>query len=223
MSFRVITIDGPAGAGKTTVSKQLAAELGCVYVDTGALYRGVAYEIDRQGIDWKDDGALSPFLDALDLNLIMDGRDLTLTSSGRYITSFLRTPEITMLASATSANPLVRRALLGIQKSIAATRDAVFEGRDMGTAVFPRAQFKFFLFADLEIRLSLSHVVPRHLVQERLLRLSRQRRLHVDGRELRHHDGQHRCELLSDRHRVRSVVRPGEDQNRRVEVVLDEQ
>ena len=152
MSFRIITIDGPAGAGKTTVSRQLASELGCAYVDTGALYRGVAYEIDRQGIDWKNEAALSSFLDTLDLNLVTEGSDLTLTASGRDITPFLRTPEITMLASATSALPLVRRALLGIQKNIAATRDAVFEGRDMGTAVFPHAPFKFYLFADLEIR-----------------------------------------------------------------------
>ncbi|MCG8637267.1 MAG: (d)CMP kinase [Desulfobacterales bacterium] len=152
MNFRVITIDGPAGAGKTTVSKRLAAALGCVYVDTGALYRGVAYEVDRRKIDWKDETAMAAFLSDLDLSFIMEGEDLVLTSSGKDITPFIRTPEITMLASATSALPAVRQALLGIQKNIAATRDAVFEGRDMGTAVFPDARFKFFLFADLSVR-----------------------------------------------------------------------
>ena len=152
MNFRVITIDGPAGAGKTTVSKRLAAALGCVYVDTGALYRGVAYEVDRRKIDWKDETAMAAFLSDLDLSFLMEGEDLVLTSSGKDITPFIRTPEITMLASATSALPAVRQALLGIQKNIAATRDAVFEGRDMGTAVFPDARFKFFLFADLSVR-----------------------------------------------------------------------
>ncbi|MEH0020107.1 MAG: (d)CMP kinase [Desulfobacter sp.] len=152
MQFRIVTIDGPAGAGKTTVSKQLARTLGCVYVDTGALYRGVAYEIDRQQVDWKNNAQLEDFLSTLDLEFVMDGADLTLTSSGRDIGSYIRTPEITMLASATSALPAVRKALLDIQKTIADTRDAVFEGRDMGTTVFPDAPFKFFLSADLEVR-----------------------------------------------------------------------
>ncbi len=151
-TYQIITIDGPAGAGKTTVSKALAKALGCVYVDTGSLYRGVAYEIDQQKIDWKDSVCLAQFLDTLDLNFIMEGQDLVLTSSGKDITPFIRTPEITMLASATSAVPLVRAALLDIQKQIGASRDAVFEGRDMGTTVFPHARFKFFLFADLSIR-----------------------------------------------------------------------
>ncbi|MCG8687900.1 MAG: (d)CMP kinase [Desulfobacterales bacterium] len=152
MTYRIVTIDGPAGAGKTTVSKALAKELGCVYVDTGALYRGVAYEISNQQVDWKDEAKLSAFLDTLDLTFLMEGQDLILTSSGKDITGFIRTPEITMLASDTSALPMVRKALLGIQKHIAATRDAVFEGRDMGTAVFPNAPFKFFLSADIETR-----------------------------------------------------------------------
>ncbi|MDD9304414.1 MAG: (d)CMP kinase [Desulfobacter sp.] len=152
MNYRIVTIDGPAGAGKTTVSKRLAKVLGCVYVDTGALYRAVAYEIDRQKIDWENPAALDIFLDRLDLTLAMEDQALVLTSSGRDITPFIRTPKISMLASATSALPKVRRALLGIQKQIAATRDAVFEGRDMGTAVFPEARFKFFLSADLGVR-----------------------------------------------------------------------
>jgi len=157
MSYRIVTIDGPAGAGKTTVSKALAEALGCVYVDTGALYRGAAYEIDRLDVDWKNQEDLQVFLDALDLTFVIEGRELTLTSSGRDITPYIRTPEISMLASATSAQNAVRRALLGIQKRIAATRDAVFEGRDMGTAVFPDAPFKFFLFADIEIRARRRH------------------------------------------------------------------
>lgn len=147
-----VTIDGPAGAGKTTVSKALAKSLGWIYVDTGALYRGVAYELDKQGVDWQNDKDLALFLEQLDLNFVMEEDNLTLISSGIDISGFIRTPEISMLASSSSAKPLVREALLGIQRNIGKNENAVFEGRDMGTVVFPEAQFKFFLFADLTIR-----------------------------------------------------------------------
>ncbi len=152
MNRRIITIDGPAGAGKTTVSKVLARELGCVYVDTGALYRAVAFEIKRRQINWEDSALLEQFLACLDLDFVMEGREPVLTSSGRDISAYIRTNEISMLASATSAVPQVRKALLGIQRSIAGERDAVFEGRDMGTAVFPNASYKFFLTADVKVR-----------------------------------------------------------------------
>ncbi len=152
MKPRIITIDGPAGAGKTSVSKLLAHRLGCIYVDTGALYRAVAYEISTRNIDWQDNAVLEKFLSELELELVMEGTSLAVMSSGRDITGFIRTPEISMLASACSAKPAVRAALLDIQRSIAKTNDAVFEGRDMGTVVFPDAQYKFFLFADLKIR-----------------------------------------------------------------------
>ena len=152
MSTRIITIDGPAGAGKTTVSRLLAQKLGCVYVDTGSLYRGVAYEIKRQHIDCENDAALERFLKDLDLNFVMEKEELVLMSSGRDISNFIRTPEISMLASSSSAKPQVRAALLDIQRNIAKTKDTVFEGRDMGTMVFPNAAYKFFLFADLSVR-----------------------------------------------------------------------
>ncbi len=152
MDRRIITIDGPAGAGKTTVSKALARELGCVYVDTGALYRAVAFEIKRRQINWEDSALLEQFLACLDLDFVMEGREPVLISSGRDISAYIRTNEISMLASATSAVPQVRKALLGIQRSIAGERDAVFEGRDMGTAVFPNASYKFFLTADVKVR-----------------------------------------------------------------------
>ncbi len=152
MAHRIITIDGPAGAGKTTVSKALARELGIVYVDTGALYRGTAYEIKCQSIDWEDDAELLAFLSELDLGFEIKGQNLTLISSGRDITPFIRTSEISMLASAVSAKQPVREALLSTQRKIAAEQSAVFEGRDMGTVVFPNADVKFFLSADLSVR-----------------------------------------------------------------------
>ncbi|MCF8091641.1 MAG: (d)CMP kinase [Desulfotignum sp.] len=152
MLYRIITIDGPAGAGKTTVSKLLAKKLGCVRVDTGALYRGVAHEIKKQKIMWQDDAALKAFLSRLDLTFVLKKEEFRLISSGKDITPHIRTPEITMLASVTSARPAVRSALLDLQRRIASQQDAVFEGRDMGTVVFPDAKVKFFLFADLEVR-----------------------------------------------------------------------
>jgi len=152
MSTRIVTIDGPAGAGKTTVSKLLSQKLGCIYVDTGALYRGVAFEIQKQNINWEDDVALEDFIKKLDLNFIMEKNNLVLLSSGQDITKFIRSSQISMLASSSSAKPQVRAALLDIQRNIALTKDAVFEGRDMGTVVFPNAAHKFFLFADLSVR-----------------------------------------------------------------------
>lgn len=152
MPHRIITIDGPAGAGKTTVSRLLAQDLGCVRVDTGALYRGVAYEIIQQNIAWENEDVLKNFLSTLDLHFILKKDGLRLFSSGKDITPHIRTSRITMLASATSAKSAVRSALLEIQRGIARQQDAVFEGRDMGTVVFPDATVKFFLFADLSVR-----------------------------------------------------------------------
>jgi cytidylate kinase len=152
MRTRIITIDGPAGAGKTTVSHLLSQKLGCVYVDTGALYRGVAFEIQQQKIEWENDAALEDFLKTLDLYFVMENEALVLMSSGKNITPFIRTPDIALLASASSAKSQVRAALLDIQRHIARTTDAVFEGRDMGTVVFPEAACKFFLVADLSVR-----------------------------------------------------------------------
>ena len=152
MTPRIITIDGPAGAGKTTVSKLLSQRLGIIYVDTGAIYRGVAFEIKNQNIEWENDVILETFLEGLDLRFIKKNDSLVLMSSGRDISKFIRTPEISMLASSSSARPQVRAALLDIQRKIAKREDAVFEGRDMGTVVFPEAEYKFYLFADLTVR-----------------------------------------------------------------------
>ena len=150
--MKTITIDGPAGSGKTTVSRLLAEKLGYLYVDTGSLYRGVALEVDENSIDWKNDYLLDAFLRTLDFQFVVSKGVPVLLSSGRDISRGLRSSRISMLASAVSAKPAVRTFLLGMQKEIAGEHNAVFEGRDMGTVVFPRADVKFFLSADLKTR-----------------------------------------------------------------------
>ncbi|MGA8241256.1 MAG: (d)CMP kinase [Desulfobacterales bacterium] len=152
MKKSVVTIDGPAGAGKTTVSRMLADRLGYRYIDTGALYRAIALAVQEGGIDPKDDAALEKMCTALSLRYDQTGKGPRLLSNGRDVTDRLRTPEITMLASAVSARPAVRRFLLGVQRAMGREKGAVFEGRDMGTVVFPDADVKFYLDAPEKIR-----------------------------------------------------------------------
>ncbi|MCB2145869.1 MAG: (d)CMP kinase [Deltaproteobacteria bacterium] len=144
----LITIDGPAGAGKTTVSKMLAREMGYRYLDTGALYRAVAYEVRAAGIRPDDDSGLESICDHLRLSL----EENRLVSNGIDISDRIRSPEISMLASAVSARPVVRQALLDIQRKIGRDGGLVAEGRDMGTVVFPEADLKFFLDATVRQR-----------------------------------------------------------------------
>ena len=144
----LITIDGPAGAGKTTVSKMLARELGYRYLDTGALYRAVAYAVRAAGISPNDDRGLGDVCGTLQLGV----EENRLVSNGVDITDRIRSPEITMLASAVSARPVVRQALLTIQREMGRPKGLVAEGRDMGTVVFPEADLKFFLDATVRQR-----------------------------------------------------------------------
>jgi cytidylate kinase len=139
----LITVDGPAGAGKTTVSKMLARELGYRYLDTGALYRAVAVGVRAAGIQPDDDRGLGDVCEAMRLGIEAERVIL----NGVDITHRIRSPEISMLASAVSARPVVRQALLGIQRDMGRTGGLVAEGRDMGTVVFPGADLKFFLDA----------------------------------------------------------------------------
>jgi cytidylate kinase len=139
----LITIDGPAGAGKTTVSQMLAQRLSYRYLDTGALYRGVAYEAQAAGVAADDDRGLERVCRRLRFD-IQAGR---LISGGVDIGDRIRSPQITMLASAVSARPVVRQALLEIQRRLGRDKGLVAEGRDMGTVVFPDADLKFYLDA----------------------------------------------------------------------------
>ena len=143
----VVTIDGPAGAGKTTVSRMLADRLGYRYIDTGALYRAVALAASRKGRHPVEDKALEEICHGLDLRYVQTDGGLRLLSNGEDVTEKLRTPDITMLASAVSARPVVRRYLLDVQRAMGRQKAVVVEGRDMGTVVFPNAEIKFYLDA----------------------------------------------------------------------------
>jgi len=152
----IVAIDGPAGAGKSTVARQLAGRLGFSIIDTGAIYRAVALAARRAGIPWEDDEGLRKLLDA-GLRLSFDGDRVQLR--GEDVTEAIRTPEISRGASVVSARPVVRQKLLQLQRDLgrAAPRGAVLEGRDIGTVVFPDAQVKFFLTASDAARAGRRH------------------------------------------------------------------
>jgi cytidylate kinase len=152
MKKLLITIDGPAGAGKTTVSRTLADRLGYRYIDTGALYRGVAYEVKNQGVNPESETELADLCRRLQLSFKTEAKGLRLYSGETDISDRIRTTEISMLASSVSANAVVRDYLLDVQRDIGLRKAAVFEGRDMGTVVFPEADLKFFLDASLTTR-----------------------------------------------------------------------
>lgn len=153
MKKLLITIDGPAGAGKTTVSRSLAARLGYKYVDTGALYRAIAFEALSRNIRLDDEKSLEDIFPELDIRLTTEANGSPkLFNSDMDITHLVRSPEVSMAASKISALPKVRQFLLDLQKNLGKEKEAVFEGRDMGTVVFPDADLKFFLDADIEAR-----------------------------------------------------------------------
>ncbi|HVO66894.1 MAG TPA: (d)CMP kinase [Syntrophales bacterium] len=148
----IITIDGPAGAGKSTVSKALARKLSYVYLDTGALYRAIAYKILDEGISPDNEKLLSGLCDRMNIHLKNIGGSLNVFIDGENITDKIRTEEVGLLASTVSAMPIVRDALLSIQREAGAKGGIVAEGRDMGTVVFPEADCKFYLDAGMKER-----------------------------------------------------------------------
>ncbi|NVM20983.1 MAG: (d)CMP kinase [Desulfobacterales bacterium] len=152
MDRLLITIDGPSGAGKTTVSRLLAKRLGYTCVDTGALYRAVALAALWEKCAADDDGKLAEICRRLALRFEDTPKGLRLYMNEVEITENIRTPEISMLASAVSARPVVREHLLEVQRQMGKNGGAVFEGRDMGTVVFPEADVKFYLDAARKTR-----------------------------------------------------------------------
>lgn len=147
-----IAIDGPAGAGKSTVAKGVAAKLGYIYVDTGALYRAVGVYALRQGVDTKDGDGVSALLPEINVELkFIDGVQHVFLN-GEDVSVEIRTPDASMAASNVSAIPSVRSFLFDLQRNIASKNDCIMDGRDIGTVVLPNAQVKIFLTADPEER-----------------------------------------------------------------------
>lgn len=148
----VVTVDGPSGAGKTTVSKRLAEEAGLVLVDTGAMYRAVALSARRAGVSWDDAIRLGGVARELDLSFRTVAGAPRVFLSGEDATEAIRTPEMSMGASAVSAHGPVREALVKKQREMGREGGVVLEGRDTGTVVFPDAEAKFFLDAAAAVR-----------------------------------------------------------------------
>jgi len=143
-----IAVDGPAGAGKSTIAKAIAEKLGIDYIDTGAMYRAIALKLIRTGVDYKDPAALEKLLSSTDVDFangktFLDGED---------ISGLIRTPEVSAVASPSSAIPAIRYKLTDLQQAMGKRKSIIMDGRDIGTVVFPDAEFKFFLTASPDIR-----------------------------------------------------------------------
>ena len=148
-----IAIDGPAGAGKSTIARRLAQELGYYYVDTGAIYRTVAYFFDLWGVSPKDIDGITRYIDELTIRIEWDEEGVQhMIMNGMDVTNDIRTQDISQKASLVSAHLIVRDALLDIQQDIAKEHNVIMDGRDIGTVVLPKATVKFFLTASPEVR-----------------------------------------------------------------------
>ncbi len=144
----VITIDGPSGSGKGTISKILARKLGYKYLDTGALYRAVAWKVREEKADPDNDDALINVLKNIEINILNDG----ISVNGTDVSTEIRTAEIGELSSRVSAKPVVREGLFTLQREICLKGSVVIEGRDTGTTIFPESENKFYLDASIEER-----------------------------------------------------------------------
>lgn len=148
-----VAIDGPAGAGKSTIARRLAAELGYRYVDTGAIYRTVAYFMDLWGVSPKDVDGVNRYIDELTVEIEYDEDGLQhMIMNGMDVTKDIRTPDISQKASLISAHACVRDMLLDMQRELAEQHNVVMDGRDIGTVVLPHATVKIFLTASPEVR-----------------------------------------------------------------------
>ena len=148
-----IAIDGPAGAGKSTIARRLAKELGYYYVDTGAIYRTVAYFFDLWGISPKDLDGITRYIDELTIGIEYDEESVQhMIMNGMDVTADIRTQDISQKASLVSAHAIVRDLLLDMQRDMAAKHNVIMDGRDIGTVVLPKATVKIFLTASPEVR-----------------------------------------------------------------------
>lgn len=148
----IIAIDGPSGAGKSTLAKRLARELGYIYLDTGAMYRALALKLLRRGVDLADDVRMAELVRSTAIDLREKDGKLTVLLDGSDVAGEIRTPEVSQMASKSSALKIVRARLLELQRAVGARGSVVAEGRDIGTVVFPQAEVKIFLDASTRER-----------------------------------------------------------------------
>lgn len=147
-----IAIDGPAGAGKSTIAKKLARELGFIYVDTGAMYRAMAYYFLQNGIASDDEAAIAKACPAVDVTIAYENGEQQVLLNGENVNGVIRTEQVGNMASATSVYPVVRKKLVELQQELAAKADVIMDGRDIGTCVLPNAQVKIYLTASSKTR-----------------------------------------------------------------------
>ncbi|MBO4905280.1 MAG: (d)CMP kinase [Lachnospiraceae bacterium] len=147
-----IAIDGPAGAGKSTIAKMVAKELGFIYVDTGAMYRAMALYLIRKGIDRNDTAALEKACEDADISIEYENGQQVVLLMGENVNAYLRTEEVGNMASVSSTNPKVRTKLVALQQKLAAEKDVVMDGRDIGTVVLPDSKCKIYLTASSAVR-----------------------------------------------------------------------
>ena len=178
----IVAIDGPAGVGKSTVAKLLAGRLKYLYLDTGALYRAVAWTVLQQGIDTADEEAVAALLPLTSLKMEFENESMMIRVNGTNVTGELGDPAVSAAASVVSAIPAVRAWLLPVQRSIGEKGSVVAEGGDIGTKVFPSAAVKFFLEADATVRAERRH---RELVAAGHSRKIEQTSAEMAGRDSR--------------------------------------
>ena len=145
----IIAIDGPSASGKSTTAKGISKKLGIMHLDTGAMYRAVTLGLKKTGISLEDEVSIQKFLVQADISF---GDENRIFLNGADVSREIRSADISSRVSAVSALPIIREAMVRIQRKIAENTDCVLEGRDIGTIVFPNADFKFFLIADMEVR-----------------------------------------------------------------------
>ena len=151
--FYSVAIDGPGGAGKSTLAKRLAAAFGFIYVDTGAIYRTVGLAASRKGIDPKNEGDVQTILPELEIGMkYNENGEQCMLLNGEDVSKAIRMPEISLLASSVSAHPSVRSFLLDMQRKFARENNVIMDGRDIGTVVLPDAELKIYLTADARVR-----------------------------------------------------------------------
>ncbi len=192
----VIAIDGPAGAGKSTVAKFLAKKLNIVYLDTGAMYRAIGLKVYDDGCEMSDHDRIKELLDAADIEIKYEDGTQTVWLDGKDVSKEIRLNHISKMASDVSAIPFVRVKLVEMQRKIASKQSTVLDGRDIGTVVFPNAEYKFFLTATVDERANRRY--------KELLEKGQNADLEIIKKEIEQRD-------YNDSHRVTSPLKKADD------------